>query len=321
MTDRMPVSTLAAIGNTWGIPSTTFLTMYLAAAAVVIVLAVYAVVAGFTGRVDPPTAQLPPEEVGYLAGGRRQAYLTALTALRALGLIAGGGRGRIVATPRYGQPLSGLQQAILQATSTGARTPAVLTDAAVRAELDNIRNGLQAAGLLAGQGRMRLVRWVPRLAAILVFIGFARFASGFLFGRPVGYLLLTMATLAAVGIVVRIAGRGRTAAGTELIRRLRADNAHLQESQNPSWATYGAMGAGLSVALFGASSMFAFDPVFAAEAAIPRYSGSGSFVSDSSSFSSGWSDSGSSSSDGGSSGGGCSGGSSCGGGGGGGCGG
>jgi hypothetical protein len=156
------------------------------------------------------------------------------------------------------------------------------------------------------------------LALLLVVLGFARFASGFLFGRPVRDLLLTMGVVALVGILVRLAGRIRTAAGTELIRRLQADNEHLRNSENPSWATYGAMGAGLSVALFGATSLFAFDPVFAAEAAIPRYAG---FAGGTSGLSSDWSNGGTSWSDsglgfGGDSGGsGCGGGSSCGGGG------
>ena len=323
MTTSTPVSLLAARGDTWGIPGPTFLALYLVAAAVLIVLAVYAVVAGLTGRVDPPARQLSPEEIGYLAGGRRQAYLTALTALRAQGLVEGGGSGRIVATRGAGQPLSELQLAILAATSRGARTPVVLNNTLVRTALDNIRTQLQDAGLLAAQGRMRIIRLVPKLSMLLIVIGVARAGSGFIFGRPVRDLALTMVVVALVGVTVRFAGRSRTSAGTDLVRRLRAENDHLRDSQHPSWATYGVMGAGLSVALFGASSMFAFDPAFAAEAAIPRYAGSGSYGGDGGSSSS-WSDSGSSWSDSGSSGGSDGGGSSCGGGsgcGGGGCGG
>lgn len=317
MNSRTPASFLADRGDTWGIPGPTFLMIYLVAAAVVVVLAVYGVVAGFTHRTDAPTTPLSPEEIGYLAGGRRQACLTALTALRAQGLIAGAGSGRIVATPRYGQQLSELQLAVSEAAAVGARTSAVLTDARVAAALDRLRGSLQQQGLLAGQGRMRIVRLVPRLVVLLLALGIFRASSGFLFGRPVRDLMLTMIVLAVVGVTVRFAGRARTAAGTQLVRQLRADNGHLRESENPSWATYGAMGAGLSVALFGAASMFAFDPVFAAEAAIPRYAGSGSFGGDSSGGS-GWSESGSGwggdsgggSGDGGSSG--CGGGSGCG---------
>lgn len=321
MNSRRPASFLAAPGDTWSIPGPTFLMIYLVAAAVVVVLAVYAVAAGFTNRTDVPTTPVSPEEIGYLAGGRRQAYLTALTALRALGLITGAGTGRIIATPQYGQPLSGLQLAILEAAAGGARTSAVLTDVRVATALDDLRSTLQQNGLLAGQGRVWIVRVLPRLITLLFFVGFVRTAFGFMSGQPVRNLVLVMAVLVLVGIIFRVAGRTRTAAGTQLVRQLRADNGHLRDSENPSWATYGAMGAGLSVALFGAASMFAFDPVFAAEAAIPRYAGSGSFGSfgSDSSGGSGWGgggDSGGGSSDGG--------GSSCGGGssgGGGGCGG
>jgi uncharacterized protein (TIGR04222 family) len=318
MNSRTPATLLAAPGDTWGIPSHTFLMIYLVAAAVLVVLAVYAVVSGFTGRTDAPTTQLSPEEVGYLAGGRRQAYLTALAALRAQGLVTGAGTGRIIATPRYGQPLSELQQAILEASAGGARTSAVLTDLRVKAALDHLRTTLQQYGLLASQGRMRMARLLPRLVKLLLLIGILRFAFGFMSGRPVRDLFLTMVVLALVGVIVRFAGRTRTPAGSQLIRNLRTENEHLRESANPSWATYGAMGAGMSVALFGATSMFAFDPVFAAEAAIPRYAGSSGFGGGDSSGGSGWSEGGSSwggGSDGGG-GGDSGGGSSCGGGGG-----
>jgi hypothetical protein len=93
----------------------------------------------------------------------------------------------------------------------------------------------------------------------------------------------------------------RTKAGTAALGTLRAQHSYLSPKQSPAYATYGAAAAGMGVALFGAASLYALDPGFAAEAEIQRDMASGG---------SGYSG------DGGSSSSSCSGGSSCGGGGG-----
>ncbi len=305
-------------GNTWGIPGPTFLLYYSIAAAVVVVVAVFLTVSALTGRRAESVGELDPEAAGYLAGGRPQAYYAAMTALRALGLITGNGSGRICATGQWGIAVSPLQQVILDVAASGTRTSTVLADPRVRVELDRLQDRLETAGLVRSRQQARALRLSKRLIVVLELIGVARVMAGIFIFRPFGNLLIVMVVLGVIGMLLRVLTSNRTAAGAATLRRLRAANDHLRGSSNPSWTTYGPYGAGLSVALFGATSMFAFDPVFAAEAAIPRSTGGG-FGSDSGGgFGSGWGDGGSGGGDsgGGSSGGGDSGGgSSCGGGG------
>ena len=140
------------------------------------------------------------------------------------------------------------------------------------------------------------------VGAVLVLIGAARLVDGIQNDKPVGFLfpLTFFALIMAILALVR-ASRAQTYAAAKAMRSLRKQHTYLSPSQSPSYATYGAAGAAMGVALFGAASLYAMDPAFAADAEIQRISaGTGG---------SGYSgDSGSSSS--------CSGGSSCGGGGG-----
>jgi hypothetical protein len=62
---------------------------------------------------------------------------------------------------------------------------------------------------------------------------------------------------------------------------------HLSPGQSPSYATYGAAGAAMGVALYGAASLYTMDPAFAAEAEIQRISASGGTSGSSSSCGSG----------------------------------
>jgi len=108
----------------------------------------------------------------------------------------------------------------------------------------------------------------------------------------------------------------RTRAARAALRSLRRRHNHLAPMYAPAYASYGAAGAAMGIAIFGPASLWAIDPGFAAEAGVARE------MTASGTMGSGWTGGGSScgsSSGGGSSCGSSSGGgSSCGGGGGGG---
>ncbi|MET3806793.1 uncharacterized protein (TIGR04222 family) [Nakamurella sp. UYEF19] len=302
---------LADEGDTWGIPGPDFLNYYLVTAVVALAVVVWIRRSATQGASTSPEPTLDPEQVADLAGFRSQTYYTALTALRTQGAVATAGKGRIVATGVRPAQLSELQLAILAVVGPGARTSAVLGDPRLVLPMDRIRDGLRVAGLLMTPAQSARCRMAAGALLAVVLIGVARIASAVGTGHPFRNLLVVMFVLFVLGLILLAVVPARTTAGTSVLRNLRAANGHLRVSQHPAWAAYGPMGAGLSVALFGATALFAIDPAFADEVRAPRYAGS---------------DGGSSSyggDGGGSSGGGDSGGSSCGGGGcgGGGCGG
>jgi hypothetical protein len=59
------------------------------------------------------------------------------------------------------------------------------------------------------------------------------------------------------------------------LRQVKTDSRHLSPQMTPSLTTYGATGAAMGVAVFGAASLYAMDPAFAAEAEIQRVGAGG----------------------------------------------
>src|SRR4029453_2592031 len=123
--------------------------------------------------------------------------------------------------------------------------------------------------------RRTLRLWaIPGL--VLVLIGVGRLVDGVQNDRPVGFLVpsfffaLIMTVLIftkASAVTPRPAAKG--------IANLRKQNLYLSPRQSPSYATYGAAGAAMGIALFGAASLYAMDPAFAAEAEIQRITAGG----------------------------------------------
>ncbi len=271
---------LAADGDTWGIEGPTFLICYLVVAVLAIIVVLGIRHSATRGLFDSRSGRaLDSEHIGYLAGFRSQAYFAALAALRALGLVDSVGPGMIAAAP-YPQRirLSGLQQAILQAAESGAKATAVKSDSRLTAPLDRIRDELGARGLLMTPERTSRCRRAAGILLVVEAVGVARVAAALQNGHPFLNLLAIMIVVGVLGLVLLAVVPARTAAGTAALRDLRNANTHLTTAQNPSWTTYGAVGVGLSVALFGTGSLFAMDPVFAGAADVPRYANSGGYA-------------------------------------------
>ena len=86
-----------------------------------------------------------------------------------------------------------------------------------------------------------------------------RLVSGLFNGRPVGYLLLTLVALAGRHAAAA-PGPVRTRAGRRRAAR-RPPRAHPpRPASAPAYATYGAAGAAMGVALYGTASLWALDP-------------------------------------------------------------
>ncbi|MFC7548626.1 TIGR04222 domain-containing membrane protein [Plantactinospora sp. GCM10030261] len=305
---------LAAAGDTWGVPGPTFLAIYLTLAAAATVGAVVSRI-----RVSAPdpnstvgdhSGQLHPQQTAYLNGGPRLAVYTTLGALRGTGSIDVRDK-RLAVTGPLPTGATPLDRAVHNAAANGVRARDLQADTWVVGALTDVRRDLERRGLVVDPDRRKAVSRFRMLLILVFALGVVRLFAGLDNDRPVGYLALSLlGVLLAALLTGRVPDRTRT--GRATLRRLRDQHRHLSPSQSPAYGTYGATGAALGIALFGAAALYAMDPVFAGEAEVLRSAGNGGGDSGGN-----WGSCSGGSCDGG----GSSGGSSCGGGGGGGCGG
>jgi uncharacterized protein (TIGR04222 family) len=297
------MTTLAA--DTWGISGPRFLLYFVAAAIVAFFVSGFIRRALYSGAVQPgwePNA----EQLAYFAGGPRQAVLAALAGLRAEQAVASAGGGRLTVTGRVTAGPSPLTWAVYQAAQGGVRARGLENDPTVKPALADLRDVLVSQGwLLTGARRFAIatIGTLPILAVLAV--GIARINAGIANNKSVGLLIVLTAVVGLVAVVLLLAVGEQSRAGERALTAMQLRYAHLSPRSNPALATYGATGAAMSVALFGAFALWSFDPAFATDVEMMR----------------GASSSGSSSGDSGSGGSSCSGGGSSCGGGGGGCGG
>ncbi|GAA0804228.1 TIGR04222 domain-containing membrane protein [Spirilliplanes yamanashiensis] len=272
---------LAATGDTWGIPGPTFITGYLVAAALLVVLATLHRTVLLGGGRDAFTAPMGPQQAAYLNGGPRLALYAALAGLRVSGAIGSEAHtGALTTTGPRPLGLTPLDNAVYDAAHRRVRTRDLGADPGVRSALDGLRAGLESAGWALTDGQRGTIRLWGVAALFLVGVGFLRLMAGLQNDRPVAFLVLAL--IAMVGTAVYLLTRVpvQTRAGRAAVRRLRGEQAHLAPALSPAYATYGAAGAAMGVALFGAASLWALDPAFAAQAEIQRqaaasgYSGS-----------------------------------------------
>ncbi|WP_432898686.1 TIGR04222 domain-containing membrane protein [Micromonospora matsumotoense] len=309
------MNTIAASGDTWGIPGPLFLKLYLLVTVVAVVGTLLHRRRTTAGPDSVGVDQLGPQQVAYLNGGDQLAIWAALGGLRGAGAIDVRPDRQLIATGPTPAGVTPLDHAIRHAARQPVAARKLQRDSGVARSLEQLRQGLEQRGLLIDADGVRALRRGRNLLLVLLALGVVRLIAGLINGRPVGWLLLALAGLGvALALLARTPRRTRTANGA--LRRLRGSSRHLAPDSAPAYSTYGPAGAAMGVALFGTASLYALDPGFAAQAEIQRqalnassgssYSGSsGTSCSSSSSSCSG----GSSSSCGG-------GGSSCGGGGG-----
>ena len=293
--------------DTWGIPGPTFIACYLTAIVAVAILAAVHRKILFRGARNARVDDLGAQQVAFLSGGDQLAIYSSLGGLRQAGLIGSGPGHTVLQTGPLPAGVTPLDAAIHNAAGRQIRGRDLIGDQWVRSALDQLRDGLERRGLVVSTATMRTARiWVWVIGAV-VLIGVLRLVAGTMNDKPVGFLFPLV--FAAVALLIWTTRRKRvaTTGAVQGLRGLRDRHDHLSPRNSPAYATYGAAGAAMGVALFGAASLYDMDPAFAAEAEIRRAVASGGYDGSSSSCSSGSSCSGSSS---------CSGGSSCGGGGG-----
>ena len=282
---------LAAQGATWGITGPAFLVLYFAALVAVLILSAIHRRILFAGDRTASVSRLGPQQVAYLNGGDRLAVYAALGGLRGAGAIAGGPGKTLYQAGPLPAGVTPLDNAIYNAAGRHIRARDVHSDQWVGAAVRQLREDLQAQGLAVAPERLRAARlgW-GLVGALVVLLGVGRLVDGVQNDKPVGFLLIAIVLAVLVTIIMLTRKRRATHAADKDLRALRKQHEYLAPNQSPSFATYGATGAAMGVALYGTAALYTMDPAFAAEAEVQRMSatgGSGSTDSSSSSCSSG----------------------------------
>jgi len=291
---------LAAQGDTWGIPGPAFLVLYgTVIVATVILSAIHRRVL-FAGTPGATIDRLGPQQVAYLNGGDHLAVYASLGGLRGAGAIAGGPGKTLYQSGPMPAGVTPLDTAIYNAAGRRIRSRDLAGDQWVVAAVRQLREGLEAQGLAVAPGKVQTARLWSLAGLALVVAGVGRLTDGVRNGKPVGFLVVAIAVAVLLTIFLLTRKRRATYAAAKGVTTLRKQHAYLAPQESPSYATYGATGAAMGVALYGTAAIYTMDPAFAADAEIQRISSTGG--------TSGGSDGGGGSS--------CSGGSSCGGGGG-----
>ncbi|MEU4222212.1 TIGR04222 domain-containing membrane protein [Actinoplanes sp. NPDC026623] len=262
---------LAAQGDTWGITGPSFLIIYLGAVVTVAILAAIHRRILFAGNRSSHIERLGPQQIAYLNGGDRLAVYAALGGLRSAGAIAGGSDKTLNQSGPLPADATPLDSAIYNAAGRRIRSRDITGDQWVVAALRQLREGLEAQGLAVPPAQVKTARLWALAGAALVLLGVARLIDGIQNERPVVFLVgaVGIAVLVSISILrntrrraTRVADKGMTA--------LRTRHDYLSPRQSPSYATYGASGAAMGVALFGTASLYTMDPAFAAEAEVQR---------------------------------------------------
>jgi uncharacterized protein (TIGR04222 family) len=301
------MTTIAA--DTWGISGPRFLLYFAAAAIAALILTALLRRVMYGGSIRPGW-EPNPEQLAYFAGGPRQAVLAVLAGLRSEGSVSSLG-GALTVTGRVHTAPSPLTWAVYQAAQRGVRARGLESDPTLKPALADLRGVLVSQGWLLSPARRFAIATIGSLPVLAVLgLGIARINAGIANNKPIGLLIALTAVVGLASLVLLFGVGKQRRAAQRALTAMQLRYAHLSPRSNPAMATYGAAGAAMAVALFGAFALYSFDPAFASEVSMMA-SGTGG----------GGSGGGGSSGDSGSSG--CSSGSSCGGGGcgGGGCGG
>ncbi|WP_025619088.1 TIGR04222 domain-containing membrane protein [Salinispora cortesiana] len=259
---------LAAPSNTWGIPGSIFLGLYLVTAAVLVAIALRRRNEVLSGS-RYNASLLSPQQAAYLSGGTPLAVWTSLAGLRSDGAVNVDSDRRLTASGSLPTGSAPLDQAIHLAASRGLRAQELSSDQGVRQAVHQLRVDLEQHGLALSAEQRAALRNAVLPLTILLAVGMLRLGAGLANDRPVGWLFLTQIALLVVTILLfRRPWRTRTA--DQVLRRLRHRHTHLAPRHNPAYATYGAAGAAMGVALFGTAALWAMDPSFAEQAQIQQ---------------------------------------------------
>ncbi|MDG4765559.1 TIGR04222 domain-containing membrane protein [Solwaraspora sp. WMMD406] len=260
--------------DTWGIPGPLFLQMFgLAALGLFVANLVFR--RTVLGGRDVVYSTLTGAQVAFLNGGERLARYATLAKLRNTGAIAMAHSGHLATAGPLPVGATDLDRAVYHAATNQVRARDLATDHWVAQSVQQLREGLETAGLAVTGPQRRTARRLAAAMLVLAAVGVVRLVAGIANGRPIGYLLLLLAVTVPVGLVLWFTVPRTTRTGRSALRNMRNLHSYLAPARKPAYSSYGADGAAMGVGLFGAMALWSMDPAFAAEAEIERTSTGG----------------------------------------------
>ncbi|HJU69040.1 MAG TPA: TIGR04222 domain-containing membrane protein [Gemmatimonadaceae bacterium] len=208
------------------------------------------------GSVDVRFLKLRPFEIGYLAGGDRQAVSAMVASLAKDNVVTVGEREPtiIVAGPLPAGSDT-VERALLGLLGTGPTTIERTTEAAT-STLMPVRRKLMDLGLLIPERASWMPRVIPALVLVAVLLlGIAKIMIGVSRDRPVGFLVGLCLLVAGGATWLLVAGPQRSLLGDKVLDRLRSANAGLQQTAAVKPDRLSSDDLGLAVGLFGASAI------------------------------------------------------------------
>ncbi|MFD0742946.1 TIGR04222 domain-containing membrane protein [Phytohabitans flavus] len=217
---------LAAAGDTWGIPGSTFAASFAGAAAVLLIAALIHRIVLFSGR-HTPVDRLGPQQAAYLNGGDKLAVYSSLAGLRATNAIAALPGRTLVASGPMPPNVTPLDQAVYHAASQHVRARDVVNDQWVRTALAELRDDLERRGLARDRHTRKAARAVPFLMLALAGLGGVRMIAGAANGKPVGILAALVIVMAFLALFFIGSIRPVTRAGGRTLGEMRRQHAYL----------------------------------------------------------------------------------------------
>ncbi|HEX5540475.1 MAG TPA: TIGR04222 domain-containing membrane protein [Micromonospora sp.] len=259
---------LQTANDTWGLSGPTFLALFLALSALVLLASVTHRARLFAGRNAPVHHRITAQQAAHLNDGDELALYAALGGLRAAGAIDVA-KGALIASGPLPAGATRLDQAIHEAARLRIMSQELLVDPGVTAALAQLRRELEAADLALSPATRRVARIGPLLLVVLLLVGVARLISST--DKPVGFLLLSLAALFVLCLIQLMHVPSVTCSARRLLKELRTQHSHLTPRNRPAYRTYGADLAAMGVALFGVAALRVLDPAFAQTALITQY--------------------------------------------------
>lgn len=264
------MTVLSAPGDTWGISGPQFVLIFLGLLVAGTLLAVVLRVSVTRSRSESPGRLPTPAEAALLTEGRDRAVYAAAAGLRAAGAIGTGDRRRLTVTGPLPADASRLDGAVYEAARRGMPLGAMSADPLVASALTEAQASAERAGWLLEAGQVRRARLGGILLLGLVLLGAARIVAGLDNDRPIVFISVLTGAALVVAVVFLTTVPRLSRSGRAALAELRSRSAHLRPALAPSWNTYGANGAALGVAIYGAAALWAADPAFAAISGLPR---------------------------------------------------
>src|SRR5258706_7875376 len=217
----MPI--ISAPGDTWGISGPDFLRVYLGALAAFLIVAIAIRLSVTRASASGPSRMPTASEVAVLVGGRTQAVYASVAALRAVGALGNGARGKLTATGPLPSGATPIDAAVHDAAGRGIKVTQLSTDLRVQAAFTELETRIAGTGWLLDPG----ARTRARLGGVLLLglAGFGAVRIGIANDRAVRYLLaldiVTLLLALRFLAVPRVSRAGRPA-----LAETRARNGH-----------------------------------------------------------------------------------------------